>query len=118
MASKAKHQLKSAAGRDLVTRLCSINPNGVVFLASSRIPLSTEVTLLVQTSSPSGSHEWEVQGWVVECRAARTGDGLRYRVTLLFHDLPPGLQGLLREEEPSGTSGFPPLRHAPVFGQN
>ena len=119
MASKAKHQQKTAtSGGGLVTRLCSINSNGLVFLASSRLEVSSDVTLAVQTSAPVVSHEWEVHGWVVDCRITRCRDGLRYKVTLLFHDLPAGLQGFLSEGRAAGPQGFPPLRHAPIFGMN
>lgn len=119
MASKAKHQKNPAAASDgLVTRLCSINVNGLVFLASSRLEVSADVTLMVQTSAPGLSHEWEVHGWVVDCRIARCRDGLRYKVTLMFHDLPTGLRAILNAECASRPRGFPPLRHAPNFGMN
>lgn len=119
MASKSKHQKNSAARSDgLVTRLCSINANGLIFLAASRLEVSSDVTLAVQTSAPGLCHEWEVHGWVVDCRIARCRDGLRYKVTLMFHDLPAGLRGILRAECAAGYQGFPPLRHAPSLGMN
>ncbi len=119
MASKAKHQKNSAASSDgLVTRLCSINTSGLVFLAASRLEVSSDVTLAVQTSAPGLSHEWEVHGWVVDCRIARCRDGLRYKVTLMFHDLPAGLRSILRAECAARSQSFPPLRHAPNFGMN
>jgi hypothetical protein len=49
---------------------------------------------------------------------ARCRDGLRYKVTLLFHDLPAGLKGILREEHAASPHRFPPLRHAPLLGMN
>lgn len=119
MASKAKHQQQSApSGAGLVIQLCSINSNGLVFLASRRLDVSSDVTLALQTSAPGVAQEWEVRGWVVDCRAVRCREGLRYKVTLLFHDLPAGLQGLLTEGRAVGLQGFPPLRHAPIFGLN
>lgn len=119
MASKAKHQQQIAtSGGGLVTRLCSINSNGLVFLASSRLEVSSDVTLALLTSAPGVVHEWEVHGWVVDCRVARCPEGLRYKVTLLFHDLPAGLQAILREGRAVGLQSFPPLRHAPIFGMN
>lgn len=119
MASKAKHQQKTAAcGGGIVTRLCSINSNGLVFLASRRLELSSDVTLAVQTCASGASREWEVHGWVVDCRIVRCGGDLRYKVTLLFHDLPAGLNGILRAEQAAAPPRFPPLRHAPVFGMN
>jgi hypothetical protein len=118
MASKAKHQQKTATGGVLVTRLCSINTNGLVFLAPGRLEVSSDVTLMVQTSAPGESHEWEVHGWVVDCRVARCREGLRYKVTLLFHDLPAGLKGILAAEQAANPGCFPPLRHASIFGMN
>lgn len=119
MASKAKHQQKTASsGGGLVTRLCSINSNGLVFLASRRLEVSSDVTLAVQTSAPGLAHEWEVHGWVVDCRVARCREGLRYKVTLLFHDLPAGLQGILAPEKAVPARRHPPLHNAPVFGMN
>ena len=120
MASKAKHQQQqqSAISGGFVIQLCSINSNGLVFLASRRLEVSSDVTLALQTSAPGAAREWEVRGWVVDCRAVRCREGLRYKVTLLFHDLPAGLQGLLTEGRAAGLQGFPPLRHAPIFGMN
>ncbi len=119
MASKAKHQKKVASsGSGLVTQLCSINSSGLVFLASGRLELSSDVTLMVQTNAPGVCREWEVHGWVVDCRMTRCREGLRYRVTLLFHDLPVGLKGILREEHSASPHHFPPLRRAPLFGMN
>jgi hypothetical protein len=118
MASKAKHQQKTATGGGLVTRLCSINSNGLVFLAPSRLEVSSDVTLMVQTNAPGVSREWEVRGWVVDCRVARCREGLRYKVTLLFHDLPAGLKGILAAEQAANHGCFPPLRHASIFGMN
>lgn len=119
MASKAKHQQQSATGGGgLVTQICSIDSNGLVFLALSRLEVSSDVTMLLQTSTRGVVHEWEVRGWVVDCRATRCRGGLRYKVTLLFHDLPAGLQGVLSEGGAVGPQGYPPLRHAPVFGMN
>jgi hypothetical protein len=119
MASKAKHQQQTAiSGGGLVTRLCSINSNGLVFLSSSRLEVSSDVTLAVQTSAPGVSHEWVVHGWVVDCRLTRCRNGLRYKVTLLFHDLPAGLKCILTEGRAVRPQGFPPLRHAPIFGMN
>ena len=118
MASKAKHQQQSAIGGGLVIRLCSINSNGLVFLTSRRLEVSSDVTLALQTSAPGVTQEWEVRGWVVDCRVVRSHEGARYKITLLFHDLPAGLQRVLREGRVGGFQGFPPLRHAPVFGMN
>jgi hypothetical protein len=119
MASKTKHQKKAAASGDgLVTRLCSINSNGLIFIASSRLEVSSEVTLAVQTSAPGVSHEWEVHGWVVDCRVAHCRDGLGFRVTLLFHDLPAGLKGILADDQALGRGSFLRLRQAPLFGMN
>ena len=119
MATKAKHQQNTAAsGGGLVTRLCSINSNGLVFLTSGRLEVSSDVTMAVQTDAPGFSHEWEVRGWVVDCRIARCREGLRYKVTLLFHDLPTGLKNILAQERAAAPCSFPPLRHAPEFGMN
>ena len=119
MASKAKHGKNSApCGDEIVTRLCSINSSGLVFLTTRRFEVSSEVSLMVQTCTPGVSREWEVQGLVVDCRVARCREGLRYKITLLLHSLPEGLQAILREEQQGSSASYPPLRQAPLFGMN
>ena len=119
MASKAKHETASAhCGSEIITRLCLINPTGLVFLTTRRFEISSEVGLAVQTSAPGNSHEWDVHGLVVDCRVVRCREGLRYKITLLFQNVPEGLQTLLLEEQASATKGYPPLRQAPLFGMN
>ena len=117
MASKAKRQEKISAGMGgPVTQLCSINCNGLVFLAANRLEVSSDVTLIVQAGVPGAPQEWEVHGWVVDCRAARGREGLRYEVTILFRDLPAGLKDILVAEH--GAGFFPRLRHSAIFGMN
>jgi hypothetical protein len=119
MASKAKHETESAScGGEIVTRLCSINPTGLVFLATRRFEISSEVTLAVQTSAPGVSREWDARGFVVECRMVRCPEGLLYKITLLFQDVPEGLRSLLHDEKAAAPAAYPPLRQAPVFGLN
>src|SRR5437773_774646 len=119
MATRAKHRQKPADGGDgMATRLCSITSTGLVFLAARRLDVSSEVTLSVQTGASGAAREWEVHGWVVDCRSTRCRDGLRYRVTLLFHDLPVGLQGILTGERVEVSRKFPPLPNAALFGLN
>lgn len=119
MASNAKHRKKTAdSGGGAVTRICSINPTGLVFLVSRRLAVCSDVTLAVQAGAPGRAREWEVHGWVVDCRAARGRGALRYRVTLLFHDLPPGLRGILSRVPAGKVEAHPRLRSAPIFGLN
>lgn len=119
MASRARHRQEDAAsGRGAVARLCSINSNGLVFLASARLDVSSDVTLAILTSGPDVPHEWDVHGWVVDCRAVRCRRGPRYRVTLLFHDLPAGLREILAGEHKDSPRRHPPLPNSAIFGLN
>jgi hypothetical protein len=104
---------------DIVTALCSVNSTGLVFLASKRLKVCSEITLTVQTSALGAKQDWTVQGWVVECRACRKRQTTsRYKVTLLFSDLPTDLRTLLMTEEKVGSASYAALDFAPIFGLN
>src|SRR3954470_18880256 len=89
MASKATPRRRKVGARaSTVTRMCSINPTGVVFVNTAPLEVSSELTLTIQTTVLGSKREWTVQGWVVECSLQESD----YQVTLLFSDLPNGLQ--------------------------
>lgn len=120
MASKAKQQkVCPVRGGAIITRLCSINSNGMVFLASTRLEVSSEVTLSVraQAGGLDVSDDWEVHGLVVDCRAVRSREGLHYQVTLLFEEVPESLRRVLVQML-TAQCGYMPLQQAPVFGLN
>ena len=119
MASKAKQHQASADTDSTVTRICSINPTGLVFIASRRFDISAEISLGLQTSVQGTEREWDLCGWVVDCRTVRGAEGLSYQVTMLFSDVPEGLQGILTMESlVSGAGSHPRMRNAPIFGVN
>jgi hypothetical protein len=55
-----------------------------------------------------------VQGWVVEC----SKKGRDYQITLLFSDLPKGLQQVLALASGNQDKSYPKVPGAPVFGLN
>jgi hypothetical protein len=117
MGSKANHP--DPSNGDIVTVLCSVNSTGLVFLATKRLKVCSEVTLTVQTSALGDTRDWTVQGWVVECRSCRKPQtSSRYKVTLLFSDLPAELRTMLMTEENVGAAAYPAVEYAPVFGLN
>lgn len=117
MGSKAKSS--ESSGGEIVTALCSVNSTGLIFLATRRLKICSDITLTVQTSTPGSVHDWTVQGCVVECRALRKAKtGLRYRITLLFSDLPEELRAMLLNEDKPSTLLYPECHVAPIFGLN
>jgi hypothetical protein len=94
--------------------MCSINPTGVVFVNSAPLEVSSELTLTVQTTLLGTTREWTVQGWVVEC-AMQEND---YQVTLLFSDLPKGLQQVLALAAGGNGHAYPEVEGAAIFGLN
>jgi len=117
MGSQANHP--DSSNSDIVTALCSVNSTGLVFLASKRLKVCSEITLTVQTSALGATQDWTVQGWVVECRACRKRQtSSRYKVTLLFSDLPAELRTMLMTEENVGSAAYPVVEQASIFGLN
>jgi hypothetical protein len=117
MGSKAKSS--ESSGGEIVTALCSVNSTGLIFLATRRLKVCSDITLTVQTSTPGTVHDWTVQGCVVECRTVRKAKtALRYRITLLFSDLPEELRTMLMNEDKTSTRPYPECSVAPVFGLN
>lgn len=115
MASKATpRRRKVGAHASTVTRMCSINATGVVFVNTAPLEVSSELTLTVQTTVLGSTREWTVQGWVVECSSRETD----YQVTLLFSDLPKGLQQVLAMASDEKARAYPVLKGAEVFGMN
>ena len=117
MASKAKHERVSEAG-NVLTRMCSINPTGLVFLTTKRFEISSELALTIQTNVPGITREWKVHGWVVECADATFSEELGHKITMLFSDLPMGLQQLLKLAERNEAGAFPAMPGAEIFGLN
>lgn len=118
MASRAKHHRNINGGESgEVTHLCSINGSGIVFVCGRKFPVSSELSLLVQTSASGNEEDWKVRGLVVECLNVKRGRHARYQVTLLFSELPDGLKDLVAGEIIASGS-FIPLKKCPLFGLN
>jgi hypothetical protein len=94
--------------------MCSINATGVVFVNTAPLEVSSEVTLTIQTTVLGLSRDWTVQGWVVEC----SKEGGDFQVTLLFSDLPKGLQQVLALAAGKKMRAYPEVPGAGVFGLN
>jgi hypothetical protein len=117
MGSKAKPPQSS--GSEIVTSLCSVNSTGLVFLATRRLKVCSDVTLSVQTSTLGSLQDWTVQGWVVECRTLRkVQTGPKYQITLLFSGLPAELRAMLIADGKGGPHSYPVFEAAPMFGLN
>ncbi len=116
MASRATSRRRGkGAGASTVTRMCSINATGVIFVSTAPMEVSSELTLTVQTTVLGLTREWTVQGWVVEC-SSQDDD---YQVTLLFSDLPAGLQQTLALASGEGArAAYPEMPEAAIFGLN
>jgi len=117
MASQAEQRQTGIGG--IVEQLCSITTTGVVVTTRQELDVSSEVSITVQTSSLGMTREWQVQAWVVECRALGEDAEGRFQVTLLFSALPRGLKQLLicHEHEASGRP-FPVVKGGEIFGLN
>ena len=118
MASKANQRRSSSDKRDVITRLCSINTTGLVFYSSRRLKLSSEISFSIETKVFGFCQEWSLQGWVVECRHVRDQEDANYQITLLFSDLPKGLQQVLATAEGEAKRAYPAVADAPMFGLN
>jgi hypothetical protein len=115
MASKATpRRRKVGAHASTVTRMCSINAIGVVFVNTAPLEVSSELTLTIQTTVLGSSREWTVQGWVVECSLQESD----YQVTLLFSGLPKGLQNVLALASGEKRWSYPEVTGAEIFGLN
>src|SRR5207253_9554201 len=115
MASKATpRRRKAGVHASTVTRMCSINLTGVVFVNTAPLEVSSELTLTIQTTVLGSKREWTVQGWVVECSSQATD----YQVTLLFADLPSGLQQVLALASGEKRRIYPAVEGAEIFGLN
>lgn len=118
MASRAKHHrnVNDGPGSE-TTQLRSINSTGLVFVSGRKFPVTSEISLSVQTSAAGREDDWTVRGLVVECRNVKRRPHAQYQITLLFSELPEGLKELM-----SGgmiTSGsFIPLKNCALFGLN
>ncbi len=118
MASKAKHHREINGGEsDEVTHLCSINGSGLVFVCKRKFPVSSELSLTVQTGETGVEREWNVNGLVVECRNVKRGRHARYQVTLLFSELPDELKNIVTGEI-IAVESFMPQKNCPIFGLN
>lgn len=100
-----------------VKALCSISPTGAVFLTQHRVPLTSEVCFSMETEVFGLHQEWVVRGWVVECQQNKLGAPSGYQVTLLFHDLPEGLERVLELNSTEGVA-YPELQNCALFGKN
>src|SRR3954470_3040464 len=115
MASRATpRRRKSGADASTVRRMCSINPTGVIFVNTAPLEVSSELTLTVQTTLMGVTREWTVHGWVVECSIQESD----YQVTLLFSDLPKGLQQVLALASGEKVRAYPEVTGAEIFGLN
>ena len=103
--------------RSEVRELCSISSAGVVLLCKHRMPLSSELSFSMETEVFGLHQEWTVKGWVVDCEAAQVGMVRAYKVTLLFHDLPEGLEQVLAMSR-SELAPYPPVPECPMYGLN
>ncbi len=118
MASKAKHHRDRDGGESgEVTHLCSINHSGIVFVCRRKFPVSSEISLTMQTCETGVVREWDVSGLVVECRNVKRGRNARYQVTLMFSELPDGLKNMVAAEMIVAET-FVPLKNCPMFGLN
>jgi hypothetical protein len=72
------------------------------------------LTLTVQTTVLGMTRDWTVQGWVVECSIQESD----YQVTLLFSDLPKGLQQVLALASGEKARAYPEVTGAEIFGLN
>ena len=94
--------------------MCSITETGVVFVNTTPLEVSSELTLTVQTTVLGLTREWTVQGWVVECSTQDSA----YQVTLLFSDLPKGLRQVLAVAAGEKVRAYPMVAGGEVFGLN
>lgn len=94
--------------------MCSIHETGLVFVSKVPLEVSSELTLTIQTTVFGLTKDWAVQGWVVEC----SKKGSDYQITLLFSDLPKGLQQVLALASGKKDKSYPKVPGAPVFGLN
>jgi len=117
MASRAK-QGRGTEANSVVTRMCSINLTGLVFLSTRRFDISSELALTIQTCVLGITRNWDVLGWVVECSDEIGGNEPTHRITMLFSNLPSGLQQLLSLAEKSDSRAYPPMHGAEIFGLN
>jgi hypothetical protein len=98
--------------------MCSITSTGVVFLNAKALEVSSEITLTVQTNILGSEHEWNIRGWVVECVPSEQQQSA-FQVTLLFSDLPKGLQQILALAEGChSASACKRIPGAELFGMN
>jgi hypothetical protein len=115
MASKATPRRRKVGARaSTVTRMCSINATGVIFVNTSPLEVSSELTLTIQTTVLGSARDWTVQGWVVECSMQESG----YQVTMLFSDLPKGLSQVLALASGNEARAYPMVTDAGLFGLN
>jgi len=119
MASKANQRRDGKSDKGgVITRLCSINSTGLVFVSQRRMKLSAEVTMEVETDLFGFKQHWSLQGWVVECRHLRDAEDQQYQVTLLLSDMPKALQHTLELASGSNKRAFPRLGDSDVYGMN
>jgi hypothetical protein len=115
MASKATPRRRKADScASTVTRMCSINATGVVFVNTVPLDVSVELTMTIQTTMLGLTREWTVRGWVVEC----SGQDTDYQITLLFSDLPKGLQQVLALASGKKARMYPEVPGAGIYGLN
>lgn len=115
-----QRKAKAASGGSVVTRMCSISTTGVIFASSRVLEVSSELALSIQTDLLGLHREWSVQGWVIECTPLDVSEaGPEFQVTLLFSEIPAGLQQLLLlTESAQGGRAYPVMRDAEIFGLN
>lgn len=121
MATRAnQRKAKAASGGSVVTRMCSISTTGVIFASSRALEVSSELALSIQTDLLGLHREWSVQGWVIECTPLdANASGPEYQITLLFSEIPAGLQQLLLlTESTQGRRAYPVVPEAEIFGLN
>lgn len=94
--------------------MCSIQSTGLVFVNTSPLEVSSELTLSIQTSVFGMVNEWKVHGWVVEC----SREAEAYRITLLFSDLPGALRQVLALASGESSHAYPEVEGAEIFGLN
>ncbi len=80
--------------------------------------ISSELTLAVQSCVLGLNFEWNLHGWVVECRQVKREDGRHFQVTLLFSDMPEGLRQIIALAEGRATHAYPEVKGATLFGLN
>lgn len=115
--SDNRRSKSGGSGKEL-TCLSSINSSGVVFIARHRMKVSSELTLAVQSCVLGLNFEWNVHGWVVECRQVRREDGRHFQVTLLFSTVPDSLRQIISLAEDHATHAYPEVEGATLFGLN